>query len=742
MSRRRSTSRLRRFILPVFVLLALAAPAWANAAPTVVSLTFDDGRGDQYVVRSTLEAHGMDGTFFVNSNDVGAAGHLSWSQLGDLKADGNEIGGHTLDHVNLTSVNSTEAQRQVCDDRRKLWAHGFPVTDFAYPFGASDSTVHSIVQGCGYNSARSAWGLCAPSDVPSECAFWGDPYAEAIPPRNRWDVRSQPSLRTWTTLAELQAMVTNAEAAGGGWVPIVFHSICDGCDPDGYSTSQATFEAFIDWLAPRSANGTTVRTVAQVIGGATTAPPASTTDPTAPSSSITCNDAACGSGWYTGPVSVALSATDASGIAVIRYTTDGSAPSATSPVYAGPFTVSATTTVKFRAWDNANNAEATRSQLISVDSTAPASTIVCNGGPCSSTPYNAPVSVSLSATDASSGVELIRYTTDGSDPTVASPTYTAPFTVATTTTIRYRAWDNAGNVEATKAQSIQIDSAPTDTTPPTSTIACNGGPCSSTPYNASVSVSLSATDDSSGVALIRYTSDGSDPTVASPTYSAPFTVAATTTIRYRAWDNAGNVEATKAQSIQINSTPTDTTAPTSTIACNAGGCSSGWFAGAVSVTLSAVDSGGSGVATIRYTTNGSEPTASSTIFTGPFTVSATSTVRYRAWDNAGNVEATKSQLIQIDTTAPQVTLTSPASGATVSGVVRLEATASDIGSGVARVEFYVDGKLEGTSTLLPYRINWNTNAKKVSKGSHTIYAVVFDRAGNSRTTTPITVTVR
>jgi hypothetical protein len=193
--------------------------------------------------------------------------------------------------------------------------------------------------------------------------------------------------------------------------------------------------------------------------------------------------------------------------------------------------------------------------------------------------------------------------------------------------------------------------------------------------------------------------------------------------------------------ISIDTTPADTTAPTSTIACNGGACSSGWYAGAVSVTLSAVDSGGSGVAAIRYTTNGSDPTASSPIFVGPFSVSATATVKYRAWDNAGNVEATKSQLIQIDTTAPLVTLTSPASGATVSGVVRLEASASDLGSGVARVEFYVDGKLEGTSTLAPYRINWNTNGKKVAKGSHTIHAVVVDRAGNSRATTPITVTV-
>ena len=45
--------------------------------------------------------------------------------------------------------------------------------------------------------------------------------------------------------------------------------------------------------------------------------------------------------------------------------------------------------------------------------------------------------------------------------------------------------------------------------------------------------------------------DGSDPTLSSPTYSAPFTVSATTTVKYRAWDNAGNVEATKSQLITI-----------------------------------------------------------------------------------------------------------------------------------------------------------------------------------------------
>ena len=110
---------LRRFLLAAVFVLALAAPNAAAARPTVVTLTFDDNSADQYVVRSTLAEHSLHATFFVNSNHVESSpSYLTWSQLSDLAADGNEIGGHTLDHVDLTSVGATEAQRQVCDDRQ------------------------------------------------------------------------------------------------------------------------------------------------------------------------------------------------------------------------------------------------------------------------------------------------------------------------------------------------------------------------------------------------------------------------------------------------------------------------------------------------------------------------------------------------------------------------------------------------------------------------------------------------
>src|SRR5207244_1192112 len=136
-----------------------------------------------------------------------------------------------------------------------------------------------------------------------------------------------------------------------------------------------------------------------------------------------------------------------------------------------------------------------------------------------------------------SGVAAIRYTTDGSDPTMSNgTTFSAPFSVTATTTVKYRAYDNAGNAEPVNTALIHVD-----TTPPSTTIQCNGGSCSEW-FKAGPSVSLSATDNTggSGVASIRYTTDGSDPTTSNGTlYTAPFTVNATITVKYRAYDNVG-----------------------------------------------------------------------------------------------------------------------------------------------------------------------------------------------------------
>jgi len=112
-------------------------------------------------------------------------------------------------------------------------------------------------------------------------------------------------------------------------------------------------------------------------------------------------------------------------------------------------------------------------------------------------------------------------------------------------------------------------------------------------------------------------------------------------------------------------------------------------------------------------------------------------VRFRAWDNAGNVETSKSQLISIDTQAPSVVITSPVGGASVKGNVKIVADAADALSGVVSVSFYANGALIGTKTSSPYFVNWQTNKLK---GTFTLTAVATDAAGNSATSPPVVVT--
>lgn len=80
-----------------------------------------------------------------------------------------------------------------------------------------------------------------------------------------------------------------------------------------------------------------------------------------------------------------------------------------------------------------------------------------------------------------------------------------------------------------------------------------------------------------------------------------------------------------------------------------------------------------------------------------------------------------------DQTPPSVALTSPTAGAVLTGVVALQANASD-DSGVVKVEFYADGSLLGVDQQAPYAWSWDTGA--VAAGAHELGAKAYDAAGN------------
>ncbi len=232
----------------------------ARPGQTVVSFTFDDGDADQLSAARILHRYGLRATFYIITGAVGAPGYLTLPQLRGLAAQGNEIGAHTVSHLELTGVSAAEARRQACLSRAILTRWGFRVTSFAYPGGAVSRQAEAIVRGCGFGSARITTGLRSGSCP--RCRV-----TETVPPATPMAVRTPGQVDQSWTLADLEGLVRRAERSGGGWLPLIFHHICttDTCEP--LSFSARLLGAFAQWLANRGAPATVVRTVSQVTGG-------------------------------------------------------------------------------------------------------------------------------------------------------------------------------------------------------------------------------------------------------------------------------------------------------------------------------------------------------------------------------------------------------------------------------------------------------------------------------------------
>jgi peptidoglycan/xylan/chitin deacetylase (PgdA/CDA1 family) len=236
----------------------LVGPAIAHAAPlTVVTIQFDDGNADTIQwIDNSLNTHGFNATWYVNSGSIATTGHLTWAQLTSLSQAGNEIGSHTINHVDIKKLKLADARFQVCQDRVNIAAHGLQPESFAYPFGDYNATVETqVVQYCGDNSARTVTG------VNDRRVF-----AETVPPANPYATRTPPDPKRGTTVATIEGYVSSAEQNGGGWVQLTFHHICNGCD--AYSITTANMQMLLDWLNTQVTSGAVaVKTTEQVIGG-------------------------------------------------------------------------------------------------------------------------------------------------------------------------------------------------------------------------------------------------------------------------------------------------------------------------------------------------------------------------------------------------------------------------------------------------------------------------------------------
>ena len=152
---------------------------------------------------------------------------MTWTQVGSLAAAGNDIGGKTVSSANLTTDPNPAAQ--VCNDRQALIQHGLTPVAFAYPGGAYNSAVQTIVKNCGYGNGA-ARAACPPA-------------GRRMPrPSLRRTVRHQgldppTPASAETQLSDMQAEVSAAASHGGGWVQIILGRVCSQTyDPNNYTS--------------------------------------------------------------------------------------------------------------------------------------------------------------------------------------------------------------------------------------------------------------------------------------------------------------------------------------------------------------------------------------------------------------------------------------------------------------------------------------------------------------------------
>lgn len=132
-----------------------------------VILTFDDGYEDFYTdAFPLLKKYNMKATIYLVYDFIGRRGFLNEDEIREIIASGLvEVGSHTLDHVYLKSASKKEAEKQITESKRKLedkfWIR---VKTFAYPYGAFNNDVMSIVKDTSYSAAVSV----IPGSIQSE----------------------------------------------------------------------------------------------------------------------------------------------------------------------------------------------------------------------------------------------------------------------------------------------------------------------------------------------------------------------------------------------------------------------------------------------------------------------------------------------------------------------------------------------------------------------------------------------
>jgi peptidoglycan/xylan/chitin deacetylase (PgdA/CDA1 family) len=129
--------------------------------PKSVVITLDDGYQSIYeIAYPILKKYGFTATLFIYTNFIGSAkSAMTWDELRQMKADGFEVGSHSLSHCDLTRKKEGESDQAFLERVNEELVVSKQIIDqklgqdtvyLAYPYGAYDPAVLALSQEAGY----------------------------------------------------------------------------------------------------------------------------------------------------------------------------------------------------------------------------------------------------------------------------------------------------------------------------------------------------------------------------------------------------------------------------------------------------------------------------------------------------------------------------------------------------------------------------------------------------------------
>lgn len=204
-----------------------------------ILFTFDDGLESTFTNGyPVLEKYGIKGTIYAITNNIGVGTGIKLNQLKALYKNGWDVGNHTTDHSDLTSLSLGDATAKIKDAQDYLLEQGFTRSAkyLAYPFGYANATVYQAASDAGVTCGRLTSVLINGKEV-----------LQHNPTYNRYTFRTGYPIYNDATLDGAKSQIDRAIKYGSTLI-FITHGV-ENSSPGTYNALTSTLDSIAAYVA-------------------------------------------------------------------------------------------------------------------------------------------------------------------------------------------------------------------------------------------------------------------------------------------------------------------------------------------------------------------------------------------------------------------------------------------------------------------------------------------------------------